>query len=271
MRETAQYTYADDLQGLPLLQARFHQQHFSRHVHEGYCIGVIDQGAQRFFRSGANHIAAQDSIILVNPDQVHDGHSATEGGWSYKAIYPLPQMLFDMGSEFRQQHQGTPLFASPVVEDPWMANQLRCLFQILSSSDNSLQRESCYLQVMAILLKRHAKQRYEPQVLLSHPRAIQQAREYIDAHFQQQISTRFLAQLVGLNPYYLTRLFQQSLGLPPHAYQIQKRLQLAHRLIRQHMPLIQVADLCGFSDQSHLNRHFKKWLGITPGQLKKQH
>ena len=101
VKEQANYRFVTELGGLPVLNAQFKNQCFSRHVHEGYCIGVIEQGAQRFYRSGGNHIASENCIILVNADQVHDGQTATEGGWRYKAIYPLDTMLSDIVSEYR--------------------------------------------------------------------------------------------------------------------------------------------------------------------------
>ena len=90
-KEIATFKIAQELGGLELLDAKYEKQNFSRHSHEGYTIGVIEKGAQQFFRTGGNHIAPQDSIILVNADEVHNGHSASEGGWEYKAMYPDEQ------------------------------------------------------------------------------------------------------------------------------------------------------------------------------------
>ena len=62
MKESTDYYYAHDLAGLPLLNASHKQQNFSKHVHEEYCIGVIDQGALRFFHNGAEHVAPQHEL-----------------------------------------------------------------------------------------------------------------------------------------------------------------------------------------------------------------
>lgn len=268
-QEQANYTYAQDLGGLPLLSASFKHQSFSRHVHEGYCIGVIDQGAQRFFRSGANHIASQDCIILVNPDQVHDGHSASKSGWKYRAIYPLPHLLESALAELSVQNMGTALFCEPVVSDQLLANQLRGLFNLIQYSDNLLERETTFLSVISRLLLKHAKQPYKLEKLGKEPKAVKIVKEYLDAHFVDNISTRELADLAGLNPYYLTRLFQSSVGLPPHAYQIQKRLNCAKSLLLAGQAALDTALFCGFTDQSHLHRHFKKYLGVGPGAFQR--
>ena len=268
-RNKAEYSYAPDLGGLELLSASYNDQRFSRHVHEGYCIGVIESGAQRFFRSGENHIAAKDSIILVNADQVHDGHKETDEGWSYRAMYPLPDMLGEVASEFYGRHKDAPWFSESVVSDLYMANKLRRLFTLLQYSDNHLQREVYYMGVLTELLQRHGSKDASLLELGKEHLAVQRIRDFIDSHYADNISMQQLANLVHLSPFYLARLFQKTVGLPPHAYQIQRRLLKAKSLIHQGKKLSDVALDCGFSDQSHLSRHFKRLLGLAPGAYQK--
>lgn len=265
----AKYSYAHDLGGLELLHARYKNQSFSRHVHEGFCIGVIETGAQRFYCSGENHLAAQDSIIFVNSDQVHDGHRATDFGWSYRAMYPTPEMLSKISCELKNTNGGSydrlPWFADAVVQDSVMSTRLRQLFYLLEHSDNQLERESLYLNTMLELICRHGRQQNTLINLGKNPIAVERVRDYIDAHFEQNISIQTLADLVQLSPFYLTRLFHRTVGLPPHAYQIQRRLFKAKRLIILGVKLCDVAVDCGFADQSHLSRHFKKSFVVAPG------
>lgn len=265
--EVARYKYAQDLQGLPLLSASFRHQNFSRHVHEGYCIGVIEDGAQRFFRSGANHIASEDCIILVNPDQVHDGHAASENGWKYRAMYPLPSLVEWVRRELTDKSHEIAGFSDPVVSDRYMAARLRRLFSVLDKSDNSLQREGLFLDVMSELLKRHGQGKVVMPDVGNEPLAVNLMKEFLDGYFADNISSEHLSQLTGLNPFYLNRLFQKHVGIPPHAYQIQRRLRRAKTLLEDGESIAAAAAMSGFSDQSHLTRHFRKWLGVTPGHF----
>ncbi|PWQ95943.1 AraC family transcriptional regulator [Leucothrix arctica] len=260
------YSYAKDLGGLELLHARYTNQTFSKHVHDGFCIGVIESGAQRFYRSGSNHLAAKNSIIIVNADQVHDGCRATDNGWSYRAIYPKPEKLMAISSEFQNSSDtAIPWFPDAVVHDPIVANQLRQLYTCLQQSTNQLLRESMYLASMTSLISRHSKQRTRLQTLGKEPKAVQLVREYIDSHFDQNISLAALASLSGLSPFYLARLFAKTTGLPPHAYQNQRQIHSAKQQLLSGVKPSEVAASCGFTDQSHFNRHFKKAFGITPG------
>jgi AraC family transcriptional regulator len=68
-----------------------------------------------------------------------------------------------------------------------------------------------------------------------------------------------------LGEFHFARLFKQTTGLPPHQFVIHKRVERAKRLIAAgRLSLSQIAIDVGFSDQSQLNRHFKRLVGVTP-------
>ncbi|MCL1125000.1 helix-turn-helix transcriptional regulator [Shewanella surugensis] len=160
-------------------------------------------------------------------------------------------------------------FTEAVVYDEHMANMLQLGFTTLSTSGNRLLRETLIYSILIKLVARHSKVRPEnpfsvaatPQMLL--------VKQFLDAQPQANVSLVELANLVNLNPCYLLRQFQRHFGLPPHTYQIQLRLRLAKQLISQGASLLDVALECGFHDQSHFSRHFKKTLGVTPGKYAK--
>lgn len=268
-KEIAHFQIAAELGGLELLDAKYEKQNFSRHSHEGYTIGVIEKGAQRFFRTGGNHIAPQDSIILVNADEVHNGHSATEGGWEYKAMYPVPEQFARLSDELNSPNLAQPYFPQPVVYDPELAMQLRLVFDTLANSDNRLLRETLVYGTLIKLAAKHSSVRQPPRTPVSAQRQLSLVKEFLDDFPQADISLEELAKLGGISPFHLVREFQKNYGFPPHAYQIQQRLRLAKRLLRGGQRILDVAQECGFHDQSHFHRHFKKAMGVTPGQYVK--
>ncbi|MDJ0570973.1 MAG: helix-turn-helix domain-containing protein [Pleurocapsa sp. MO_192.B19] len=75
--------------------------------------------------------------------------------------------------------------------------------------------------------------------------------------------------MVNLKPLRLLRVFRQTLGLPPHAYLVQVRITQAKKLLARRISIAEVAAETGFTDQSHLHRHFKRVVGVTPGQYVK--
>jgi AraC family transcriptional regulator len=96
-------------------------------------------------------------------------------------------------------------------------------------------------------------------------RALREVEEYIHANLDQNIALSDLANVAHLSEFHFARLFKQSTGLPPHQFVIHQRIERAKRLIAEgRLSLAQIAFEVGFSDQSQLNRHFKRLVGVTP-------
>jgi AraC family transcriptional regulator len=93
-------------------------------------------------------------------------------------------------------------------------------------------------------------------------------KEYINNHLHQDLKLDELAAIAQLSPYHFLRLFKQSIGITPHQYILQCRLNHAKNLLQHsHLSIAEIAIRTGFCDQSHLTRHFKRIMGMTPKQL----
>ncbi|MFG6099097.1 AraC family transcriptional regulator [Leptolyngbyaceae cyanobacterium CCMR0082] len=94
---------------------------------------------------------------------------------------------------------------------------------------------------------------------------LRQVLEYIDAYLDRKLSLADLAAVAQMSPSYFTQLFKASTGFTPHQYVIQHRVKRARQLLVEgKLPIAEVALQVGFAHQSHLNRHFKRWFGVTP-------
>ncbi len=266
-KEQAKYHYADVLNGLEVVDAQYERQTFSKHVHEGYTIGLIEQGAQRFYRSGANHVAAQNSIILVNADDVHTGETATAGGWKYKALYPTVEHFNQISKDLVNNQSLTPYFKDSVIEDARIAAQLRCLFEQIENGASKLLIETLLYSTLAQLAAGYGRHVEAVKAASVDVQKLKLAREFLDEYIQVNVSLEQLANVVGCSKFHFVRQFNQAFGITPHAYQIQARLIKAKKLLRAGASILDTAIGCGFHDQSHFNRHFKKALGTTPKQF----
>ena len=101
------------------------------------------------------------------------------------------------------------------------------------------------------------------------PATMRRIRAYVDAHLGGSIDLATLAGVAGVSIHHFARGFKQSAGVTPHHYLIQKRVERAQDLLAQtDRSLSEIAYAVGFSDQSHLARHFRHMLGVTPGQFR---
>jgi AraC-like DNA-binding protein len=101
------------------------------------------------------------------------------------------------------------------------------------------------------------------------PGAMRRVREYVEIHLGESIDLTALAAIAGLSLYHFARAFKQSAGVTPHHYLVQRRIGRAQAMLaRTELSLSEIAFATGFSDQSHLARHFRQILGMTPGQFR---
>lgn len=92
---------------------------------------------------------------------------------------------------------------------------------------------------------------------------------YIIEHLARRISVAELANVVCLSPSHFHAQFKDSVGFTPHQYLLKARLDRASRLLQgSHLPLVRIAEECGFSSQSALTTALRRYLGLTPKRLR---
>jgi AraC family transcriptional regulator len=91
----------------------------------------------------------------------------------------------------------------------------------------------------------------------------------VDDDLSAPLTVADLAARAHVSVFHFSRLFRASTGVSPHRYVVQRRLAHARELLtRTDVPIAQVAQRCGFADQSHLTRLVRAHLGCTPAQLR---
>ncbi len=263
--ETAKFWKAEEFDSLELLRARYIRHRFSPHTHPTFAIAVITYGIETFQLGRQNHAALAGTLALVNPGEVHTGQAGDGRGWKYCVFYPSIAVMQRAATLVADKPQPVPYFPTPVVQDEPVAGLLLQLHQTLEHSISPLERESRFLWAMGQLVQRHGAVR-PATGMPKDRRAIQRARDYLEFNYSQPITLEQLAGQAHLSPFHFLRVFRDVVGLPPHAYLTQMRVLRAKQLLAVGNPIIQVAQDVGFVDQSHLNKHFKRIVGVTPKQ-----
>ncbi|QGZ39365.1 transcriptional regulator, AraC family [Pseudoduganella flava] len=233
---------------------------FPRHSHAEYGIGVILRGAQRSASARGNVDACAGDVIMVNPGEVHDGAplGTQDRAWSmlYLPAAVIAQAVADLGGTARGE-------LAPVVRDDRAAVLFKRLHRAALCDRTAL---LAWEEALLALLSQvsdglsPAQGRVTP--------GVQRARQMLDDDPAGAWSLADLAAACGIDRFQLVRAFARATGLTPHAYLMQRRVDMACALLGRGMPLADAALASGFADQSHMTRVFTARYGITPGQYR---
>lgn len=232
------------------------------HFHDTYCIGITLDG---YFGLNINkktfHSYAK-SVKVINPGDIHSGESKE---WCFYSFY-LPTNILQEHYEQLHGIKELPFFAKAIIEDEILYHYFLDFFQSAYTQKSFLEVESKLTLALSHLIKFYAQNTPFKEETQNHN--IQKAVDYLQSQPINQVNLSELANVAGLSKYHFLRLFKEQTGLTPHAYILQEKVYAAKEFIKQGGSLSQAALHAGFSDQSHLNKNFKKLFGYTPKTLK---
>lgn len=239
---------------------------YARHSHPSYSIGVIEAGIGGNYYRGTNYLAPSKSVIFMNPEEVHTGYSAEELPLTYRMVYPSIDFIQQIASDV--QIRGFPYFKDAVVQNKVLARDILSLHVVLEQSNSRLAQQSQLIEVLSDILLNYADIKLQSIRLGKEHQSVRLIKEYLHDNLSSNISLEELGKITNLNRSYLIRVFRNAVGMPPYTYLNQIRVEKAKRLLRQGISIADAAIMVGMSDQSHLTRHFKRILGITPGRYR---
>lgn len=144
---------------------------------------------------------------------------------------------------------------------------LRTAVAILRSQASPLEKDAVVADLMNALLSEGLFESLEEG---SRHRTVERARELLTSGLSESLSLQELAQAVGANRFVLLRDFRKQFGVPPHAFLLRLRVERARTLLARGQGIAEVAHDLGFADQSHLNRTFKRFFGLSPATYRSQ-
>jgi AraC-like DNA-binding protein len=236
---------------------------FPRHTHEQFGIGVICRGAQKSCSGRGMVEAGADDAITVNPGEVHDGAPIGDAGRSWRMLYFNPSIIAEAMGDMSEGKTHSYEFRHPVIKDARVAACFQRLFGACTKADEQdvLQREELLLALLPGVMSEQSRFIVERLI----PKAISIAKCLIDDRPSSPITLSDLARASGLSRFQVLRGFVKATGLTPHAYLMQRRIEMVRRLIACGAGLAEAALAGGFADQSHMTRLFVRNYGISPG------
>lgn len=241
-----------------------HTHTFPRHFHETYVVQVVETGVDKFFCRGGFHEAGAGAVVYLNPGEVHTGGPAHGQLLRYRSFYLESRYLTEVASELGYPGDRIPEFHHCVISHSALAGRLAQIHSTLCHPTPRIEAEVCLLDgATSLLAAAGYGQRVE--AYGREDSVVKAACEYLRANLAGQPSLDDLAAQARLSRFHFLRVFRRTTGLPPHQYLLNLRIEQARVLLRRGIPPSQVAARVGFADQSHLNRHFKRYVGSTPG------
>jgi AraC-like DNA-binding protein/mannose-6-phosphate isomerase-like protein (cupin superfamily) len=250
--------------GLQIIHTNHHEHAYPAHMHDALEVIWIRSGCGRLTTRNRTFDINAGEAGLVSPNEIHS--ACSRPGMEYVAIFiplSLLQQIFD-GFQFLMDTAGQPVPFKLVARD--QATSLMPILMRTICADLPADRLAFILRpILSQMLDSAALEYGAPTGRARLHPAVFMAKSIIRDQCADRVDIINLAHRVDLDMRYLISLFKTTTGMTPHQFQIAMRVDLARCLIQQHVPLCEVAARAGFSDQSHLNRHFKRHYGFTPG------
>lgn len=231
---------------------------FARHLHDEYGVGLLTSGAQRSWSGRGPVEAISGNVTTVNPAELHDGAPiGSHRSWSM--LYFSQNLVRTLMADLEEGRCSVRELHAPVVDDPKVAR----MFANVRTAAMHPEGEPALEERLLTLFGRLFEVVQRPTNLPA--RQLSKVQERIDDAPEKDHPLTELAALAGLSRYQTLRGFARMTGLTPHAYVIQRRLDLAVQTIRREASLAGAAAGAGFADQSHMHRLFVARHGFTPG------
>lgn len=249
------------LDNLEVLRAETNCHRFPIHCHSTLVIQLVERGAD--WCCATNQVARQGEVFIHMPHTAHTGGTMEGSPLHYAAMYPTTNLVAELLGVSQVQIPGNLSFVSKNSE---LLVLMRRLFSDFFDSQPTATITSLLTQIFQKVFE-------ESQLFLSpsnhsipHSK-IQTARNYLSEHCERDVSIAELSERTELSQFHLIRQFKKQMGITPRQFLISQRVAKSKVCLSRGMSLTDTAYECGFADQSHLNRCFKRVAGYAPGKF----
>lgn len=259
---------------LPHVELRFtadgHSVRYLPHSHEQWSIGTILAGHSSFLCGDRLHQVQHGDLVIMNAHEVHTCNPAPHSPWSYYMLHVecgwLGLLLYQAGLQDTPEWRPT---TQDILSIPEAYNTLRALGGLLLS-EASYEDKANALKASLIDIFKHLQSDTLPPPLKIPP-SISHVAYYLIENAHQEEAISDVAYKFGLSNGYLSRQFKRYYNMTPHAFRLNRRIQLGQIALKNGVSIIDVAGQFGFSDQAHFHRVFKERVAATPKQYTASH
>jgi AraC-like DNA-binding protein len=228
---------------LERIDARLAGAAYTPHRHDTYAIGMTLEGVQTFDYRGHPRSSLPGQVVVLHPDELHDGRAGDGKIFRYRTAYVAPVRIQDA-----LEGRPLPFVAGGVCNDATLSRAVSVLLDDFEHPLSELEEHDALTDLAHAL---EAVAGRTTAVRTADRRAALAARDYIEAHLVRNISLGALERETGRDRWQLSRDFRATFGTSPYRYLTARRLDRARHLMLRGSAPARAAIACGFSDQSH--------------------
>jgi AraC-like DNA-binding protein/mannose-6-phosphate isomerase-like protein (cupin superfamily) len=230
---------------------------FPEHSHRSFCIGVVLEGEMQLVLKGEAHGLVAGDVYLIPPNVEHKIEAVDEQYYSYKVIC--------VKGEHMQNYDGALLMKSIYSEEDVVAK----VYEILRKFEEKDDGETLVGEITALLAEKTEIE--EVSLTKEKNDVVLAVRDYIEMHLNEPFNLNEIADYVHYSKYYLVKIFKMEMGVAPYQFYMQEKVKRAKEELTKENSPVRVAGHLNFADQSHLCNTFKKHVGITPLEFRKNY
>jgi len=233
--------------------ATFLNKSFPFHFHKFWSLGFIEMGSEHLSFNQGDILISRHTQILIPPYSLHKNWGEKNSPWTYKAIYINSDVISSLAEELGLDYEA-------VASLPYLID---------FGSEQGESAESFLVKTLKKLLLLSKRQVPSVRTSSSKECYIDELIHYLSVNYHAKITLNKLESQFKVNKFKLLRSFKNKVGISPLAYQLSIRIEKSKQLFFEDIPLTHIALESGFFDQSHFTRNFKRYVGVTPGDFKK--
>src|SRR5262249_13680790 len=219
-------------------------------------------GVQAFDYRGRVERATPGQVVVLHPDEMHDGRAGTSDGFGYRIVYVEPACIADAARVIRGHPGPLPFVREPVSASLTLARAVTGAFRLAP--------EPLALDTLVLLLAEGLVEGDQEGRAARPPRhlaraALERARAVLAAR-RDVVRSAELEAITGLSRYELARQFRVAYGTSPYRYSLMRRLDFARAQLGAGAAVADLALAAGFADQAHFTRMFRSAFGVTPAR-----
>lgn len=241
------------LDGIELKSAMFIDKNFPSHFHQSWSLAYIEYGSENIAFNNSGFLVSKNAIQLIPPYSIHKNWSNKNNAWAYKALYISDDVLKYITKKINADY-------SYLASFPYFISYQNSAFDMNEASIFNI-IENLFLDALSEVdqpyLKKYTNQPFDDIL------------NYLSLNYNQPITLETLQQKFKVNKFKLQKSFKKNIGLTPLEYLTTIRIENSKKLFYTDVPLVEIALESGFYDQSHFTHSFKKYVGVTPGNYKR--